>query len=402
MSFLTRRFGPPPGADRLVVVMSDIEMGAGDVTDDFPHTEFLAELIASYDQHVDLDVDLVFNGDTFDFLRVDVDGHYPRHITAEIAMTKLDRVAEVHRGFFQAIDAFLRTGRRERRVHFVAGNHDAELVFKVVQDALRARCGGSDRISFPGFELEIGELLIEHGSQGDVMFRMDPGQLFAGERGELLNLPWGTLALLEVAIPLYPALYHLDRVRPRDRLFEALPELKELLLGRSWKYWTRDYLRDWFNKSDPMKKISWAMIKEIVYRFTSVNTDASIQGYYSRALRDDDRRRLYVVGHVHQAGWWSWGDKKLLQTGCFRDEFMLRDGGSVQVPIAKCYAEVFMEGSEVRRSHLLELDGPETPAPSIFEFRPVILDLLGNREERRAAAAAQASHEAREHHKRRR
>ncbi|RMD97288.1 MAG: hypothetical protein D6812_15545, partial [Deltaproteobacteria bacterium] len=40
--------GIPPGSDRLLVVMSDIEMGSGGVTDDFPHSDFLAELILAY------------------------------------------------------------------------------------------------------------------------------------------------------------------------------------------------------------------------------------------------------------------------------------------------------------------------------------------------------------------
>ena len=50
----------------LVVVLSDIEMGAGGILDDFPHTDFLADLIASYQRlpHRDTPVELVFNGDT--------------------------------------------------------------------------------------------------------------------------------------------------------------------------------------------------------------------------------------------------------------------------------------------------------------------------------------------------
>ena len=60
---------PPAGAaDRLLVVMSDIEMGAGGPLDDFPHSDFLAEVIHAYGRGPfgDLQVDLVFNGDTLD------------------------------------------------------------------------------------------------------------------------------------------------------------------------------------------------------------------------------------------------------------------------------------------------------------------------------------------------
>lgn len=71
------------GADRLLVVLSDIEMGAGGAWDDFPHCDRLGELLLSYagPEHANRAVDLVFNGDTFDLLKTNVDGAYPRHIT---------------------------------------------------------------------------------------------------------------------------------------------------------------------------------------------------------------------------------------------------------------------------------------------------------------------------------
>src|SRR5689334_16167221 len=83
------------GSDRLLVTLSDIEMGSGGPWDDFPHDDHLAELILSYagSEHRDHAVDLVFNGDTFDLLKTSVDGAYPHHITPAVALAKLDRVA---------------------------------------------------------------------------------------------------------------------------------------------------------------------------------------------------------------------------------------------------------------------------------------------------------------------
>ena len=227
----------PAEADRLLVVMSDIEMGAGGETDDFPETDALGRLLleyndAAYDQ---VAVHLVFNGDTFDFLKTPVDGDYPRHVDAVTALAKVSRVAAVHADFFAAVAEFL--SRPDRHVSFVVGNHDAEIVFPEVQDELRRLCGGSPRVTFPGFSFDVGEVHIEHGSQADRMFRMDPdAPLLETDEGRILNLPWGSVALLEVAIPLHPMLHLLDRVRPRRKLFELMPEAKELLLGRYWRY----------------------------------------------------------------------------------------------------------------------------------------------------------------------
>ena len=47
MSTHFRPHDPPPDADRLLVILSDIEMGAGGWIDDFPHSEWLGQLIRS-------------------------------------------------------------------------------------------------------------------------------------------------------------------------------------------------------------------------------------------------------------------------------------------------------------------------------------------------------------------
>ena len=121
--------GTPRAPDRLLAIFSDVEMGTGGPLDDFPHPEFLAGLIDAYGAHPgrELAIDLVFNGDTFDFLKTPVADTFPRHITAELALSKLEAIASAHRPFFAAVRGFLGGSSGERQVHFVVGNHDAEL-----------------------------------------------------------------------------------------------------------------------------------------------------------------------------------------------------------------------------------------------------------------------------------
>lgn len=388
----------PAEADRLLVVMSDIEMGSGGETDDFPDTAALARLLLQYNaptyDHVAVHV--VFNGDTFDFLKTPLEGDYPRRVTAARALAKLTRVAAVHGDFFEAVAELL--SRPDRRVSFTIGNHDPELVFPEVQREIRRLCGGSDRVTFPGFSLEVGQVHIEHGSQADRMFRMDPDEpLLDTDEGPILNLPWGSVALLEVAIPLHPVLHLLDRVRPRPKLFELMPEAKELLLGRYWRYWTRDYLRGLIRRSDPLRHLTWNMVKEIAYRFVSVDTDVSIAGHYRRQLVNDSDHRLYVIGHRHEASWWSYGDRKLLQTGCVRDEYMLDDKGRLTRLIPKSYAEACLQGDTLLCSHLVEPLWRASPRPlpeTVLTVRPAIRRLLGTQRERDELIEAREAHEA--------
>ncbi len=358
-------------------------MGAGGPFDDFPHTEFLAEVIRAYGEEpfADLQVDLVFNGDTLDLLKTSWGGTHPHHITAEIAAGKLGRIIDAHPAFFDALADFLEPGPDRRRVWFVVGNHDIDLLFTAVREGIRARIGADrESVRFPGLELDIGDLHIEHGSQADPMFALDPETPFLMHEGQrILDLPWGTIGLLEVALRLQPLLHHHDRLKPRETLFELLPEVRDLLHSVAFRYWTRDYWRNWLRHRDPVKKVSWTLFKEIGYRLGTQDFELRVANHY-RARLMHGPHRVIVVGHEHVAGMWTWGDRRLLRTGCIRDEFMLEEGGAVLSPIPKSWAEIYLQEGRTVRSHLIDAHGPPPPPDwlpeSIFDVLPQVRALL--------------------------
>ena len=376
--------------DRLVLVFSDIEMGAGGPLDDFPQSDFLGELILGYNEgaFAELPVEVVFNGDTFDFLKVSYREGYPRHITPEVALGKAARVAAAHPGFFNAVRRFVEHEKAPRRVHFIVGNHDPEIVFPEVQDLLRAMAGGSPRITFPGFSTTIGRLRVEHGNQLDPLFAFDPDDLFvegaAGER--MLNLPWASVALLDVAIPLHPILHFHDRVVPKDRVLALVPEIKELLLERYWQYWTRDYWKG--SRGDPVKKVTWSMLKEIFGRyFFSHDADVSpIGDAYIKRVSASDEFDTLVVGHTHRPAMWSLANKRLFVLGCFRNEYNLEPGGAVR-PLPKTFCEIYLREGRPIRSLMIEVEGP--PLPEGF----VPANVLGVKDEIAALLAPAAVRE---------
>ena len=375
----------PPRADRLVVVMSDIEMGGGGrVLDDFPHDAWLAEIIGAYNEgpFSDLAIDLVFNGDTLDLLKTPYEGGYPHRIDAEVALTKLDAIAGSHPDFFRGIRRFLSHTPAPRRVYLLPGNHDQELVFPEVQDAVRRLCGDGGGVHFPGVELNIGDLHVQHGAQFDNVFAIDPTTPFLVDDGkQILNLAWGSVAVLQAVLPLQPWLYFHDRMKPKTWLLDLVPELRELLLARMWHYWTHDYWAGLFDRRDPTRALSWAAVKEVLRRFSSKDPDVRMQTDLDALIREPDGPRVVAVGHLHEARLDSFGDRKLLQAGCLRDEYMIADGGRTLRPIPKSYLEIYQRGEDTIRSIPIEVDGPGRPAEeipeSVFEVRDQIIALLG-------------------------
>ena len=388
-------------ADRIIVVMSDIEIGAGGVTDDYPQSEALGQLIQKYNAapYADIPLDLVFNGDTFDLLKVAVDGDYPRHVTAKVALAKLARVQAAHPPFFDALKVFLQHQAARRSVHFTVGNHDPEVLFVSVQDAIRERLDCADRVHFPGFGLAIGDVWIEHGAQADPLFAMDERRVFVNHHGQrLLNLPWGSVGIIDVALPMHAELHHLDRLKPREHVLNLMPEFKQLVVGSYWRYWTRDYWRQF--AGDPTRHVSWTMVKEIAYRFASKDADVRIAEHYRRLVAADPRFRVRIVGHEHEAGWWSYGNRKLLRTGAFRNEFMIRDHDDKIEHISPVYAEVLMRHVRAFRSELVEVDPfappPEYTPDSMYELLPYVREYLSDLEELANMDAEQAAQAARE------
>jgi hypothetical protein len=346
----------------VLVVFSDIEMGAGGLIDDFVHDVWLADLIRAYNAapYDRVAVDLVFNGDTLDLLKTPLeDGSFPRHISSEIALAKTERIIAAHPAFFDGLRDFVTHEGAPRRIHFLVGNHDFELLFTTPQKAIRKQIGADARLYFPGFRLQIGNCHIEHGMQQDPMFVMDEKQPMVQHKGRpILNLPWGNVALLDVAMPMHQYVFQLDRTKPRNMVFEMVPEVRDLLVNAYWSYWTQEYVRDWVWGGDPIRKMSWKMFRELVYRFGTHDTTLLQSTYFEQRMRENSEINTFLVGHHHQPSWHSFGDRKVLHTGCMRDEFMVGRDGHIHNSIPKVYAEVFMSDDRVTRSHLVEVRGP--------------------------------------------
>ena len=94
-----------------IIVLGDIEMGAGNLTDDFISDNALFELISELKERPH-PVDLILNGDIFDFLKCPYFKQnqlvYTRHVTEDISLSKLNLIYKAHERVFYALKRFVR------------------------------------------------------------------------------------------------------------------------------------------------------------------------------------------------------------------------------------------------------------------------------------------------------
>ena len=128
------------------------------------------------------------------------------------------------------------------------------------------------------------------------------------------------------------------------------------------------------------------MFKEVFKRSLMFNPDVEIQNTLFERMKKDDDYKLYVVGHLHEQKVMTHGNRKLIQSGCFRDEFMYSEKDQTFTLIPKSYLEIWMQGPNVACSNMLELqvaDIPEHRVPtSINQYKEIIENKLGTADDR--------------------
>ena len=99
------------------IVISDLHLAAGLFNEygiQNPHEDFyfddeLVEFINYFSrgEYFDEEVELIINGDFFDFLNVAIDGEFQDVITESVSLQKLQLIIDGHKKVFKALNQFL-------------------------------------------------------------------------------------------------------------------------------------------------------------------------------------------------------------------------------------------------------------------------------------------------------
>jgi UDP-2,3-diacylglucosamine pyrophosphatase LpxH len=313
------------------LVVSDLHLGTGvaegqlNPLEDFFYDDRFAELVDHYEKKCGdgVGIELILNGDIFDLLKIQIDGEWPTEITAEIAERKLQLCLDGHPRFVATLRAFL--AKPHHRLVYLPGNHDLDMWFSAPQELFRryvAPGDAAERLRFittsDTYHLPEG-IQIRHGHQLEHIHRVDYRRMTRKRKdgSEVLDLPWGSLWILEVMNPAKLVKHHIDRVQPFGRfllgglVFE--PKFTIKFLFHCMVHWLRHRvftIRAWLER---IRKLPTLFVEEVV---GLGDYDVLAQ----RALTKLRGVNTLIVGHSHAPRFRTLpGGKLLVNTGTWMD-----------------------------------------------------------------------------------
>lgn len=334
-----------------IFVISDIEMGRGDIMDDFSDDQAVCDFTAKIStENPEAAITLVLNGDIFDFMKMAYQGEYPRYVTAEISLWKLNEVVKTHPLIFDAWKNFVSAGNN---IFFVIGNHDADLAWPALQEKIRGLLGGNETNVQFGFSYSHKDIHAEHGHMHEPFFSIDPLKSIIKYKGEeILNLPWGAQACFHYLVHLKKKFPVEERMFPKPMALQKNSQfkkesrktiyklaLKEILLNPLLKFYDPTYRA-------PLRKFIGHVLQ---HGLNIVDDQKFVPTLLRRASRKNPGKKIIVLGHAHVLTDTASRTHRHIITDTWRNELDLTNNMAKK---KKSYAEITYYGDHLQGAEL--------------------------------------------------
>lgn len=307
---------------KLKLVVSDLHLGVGKILEggqinaleEFYYDEKFSEFLSYYTsgEYADAEVELILNGDIFNFLQIDYRGHFLPVITESISLEKLKRIVEGHPRWFGAIKKFLSNGRNS--LTYIVGNHDQCMMWPANRMYLNEVLGTSVR--YKNIVYFFDGVHIEHGHMYEAANRIDPKKFFIKKNvpEPILNLPFGSHFFVDFVLKIKMEVPFVDKVRPfRAWVRWGLIQYTKFTLSTIFKL-IIFFIRAAFGL-DSRRHWEWKRLLNIFLE-GAIFPDLS---QAARKILEDDRVHTVIFGHSHVYQYRQWSGKEYFNTGTWTE-----------------------------------------------------------------------------------
>lgn len=310
-------------ARRIKVVISDLHLGKGRILGDgannhleeFFFSEKLVEFIHYYSSGTfrDAEVEIIINGDFFNFLQVDYRGHFLTVVTESVALEVLKSMVKGHEDVFRAFKEF--TSRPQNSITYVVGNHDQAMMWPACRAYLNQVIETSVR--YKNIVYYFDGVHIEHGHMHEAANRLDPKRFFLKKDlpEPILNLPFGSHFFIELVLKIKEKYPHVDKIRPFGKMvrWAVFNEFWMLMMALSKLFLFG--IKTLF-KNDPRRNWSVKSLIKIAFQ-SAIFPDLSDS---AKKILKDERVHTVIFGHTHVYQYRHWGtEKEYFNTGTWTE-----------------------------------------------------------------------------------
>ena len=296
------------------LITSDMHLSAGRFLDGIPnpHEDFFfdrefcefMEYFSTGPYGDDVEVQLILNGDVFDFLNVPSQGDFPDYITSDLAIERLHAILKGHPEVVKAFKAFI--AKPGKSILYNIGNHDMDFFFPAVREEFCRIIGGENWkkekiwVNADKEFLEYDGIQIHHGNQFEAVHRANYEKPFVTENlpEPILYLPWGSVYVIKIINRLKWELDHIDKVKPAKLfmlfgLFVHPMVIIKLFLFSAFYFLNTRFVYNPRRRANLANTL--AIMKEEITPFYGLEDDA-------RTLLDQNPHiHTVIFGHTHGA-----------------------------------------------------------------------------------------------------
>lgn len=308
---------------KLKLVVSDLHVGLGrtlengqmNPLEEFYFDEKFAEFLHYYTtgKYAEHEVELILNGDIFNFLQVDYKGHYLTVLTEPICLDVLQRILAGHPVFVKALRDF--AAKPGNILTYVVGNHDQAMLWPSTRVLLNEACGTT--IRYKNIVYFFDGVHIEHGHMHEAANRLDPRKFFLKKNlpEPILNLPFGSHFFVEFVLKVKQKHPHVDKIRPFDRMMRwALFNETGFTISNLFNL-ALYFLKSIFS-NDPRRMFPFSRIVKVLLE-SAVFPDLSES---ARRVLQDERVHTVCFGHSHVYQYRQFAaDREYFNTGTWTD-----------------------------------------------------------------------------------
>ncbi len=320
---------------KTIWIISDIEIGKKDICDDFRDLPALIKFIQDAKQNPGENI-LVFNGDTFDYLKMDFKGQYLTKVTKENSLWKTDQILQAYPEFFTSLQEFLKHSNNE--IYFIIGNHDQDLHWPSVQAKITKAIDGSpSQVHFTS-HFQNEDIHAEHGHQLDFFYKYNPKKPIKRQK---LNTPFAHYLITKHFIKLKHDFPKEEKIHPRHISFRTNPAFKKAKSRVTRKFLTQHF-------TNPLNIIKHLPIHKLLLHFYHFGWDAlddnKFTDYRFTQLRKKyPNKKAYFLGHSHL----DYSNNGNIITQTWREEYNMTDELNL-IPKVKTYGCVHYQDGKLK------------------------------------------------------